>query len=138
MLIECVMLSTARATAEPLTDCNSRCHETETATQGVNRRQPRQKQRQSSLQTANRNSRNTKRRAAAPRRQPATAAEKATAKPLLDCKSRYQGHKQESRRPKASTGDSRGKSNSGAPYNRLPITMSQTHKGEWAPQGVKR
>ena len=70
----------------------------------------------------------TNKRAAARRGQPATATARPTAEPLMDCKSQWQGHKQESRRPKGATGDSRGKSNSRAPIERK--SQWQGHKQE--------
>ena len=72
-------------------------------------RQPRQEQQQSPFWTANHNGRDTEKRAGERRCQPATAAARTTAEPLMDCKSQWQRHAKESRRPKASTGDSRGK-----------------------------
>ena len=127
------------------------------------------KQQQSPLWTANHNGRDTERRAGDRRRQPATAAARTTAEPLMDCKSQWQGHRKETRRPqasigdshrnsrdtrrrasdrrrqpataaasaKASTGDSRGKNNSRAPFGRQ-ITMAGTQKGEAATEGVNR
>ena len=101
-------------------------------------RQPRQEQQQSPFWTANHNGRDTERRAGDRRRQPATAAARTTAEPLMDGKSQWQGHRKESRRTKVSTGDSRGgKNNSRAPYG-LQITMAETRKGEPATEGVNR
>ena len=89
--------------------------------------------------SANHNGRDTHKRAAAPRRQSrksqwqghtqesrrpkASIVASATAEPPIECKSQWQGHTQESRRPKASIAQ---------------ITMAGTHTREPAPQGVNR
>ena len=52
--------------------------------EGVNRPQPRQAQLKSPIQCANHNGRDKHKRAAARMRQPATAAARTTAKPIMD------------------------------------------------------
>ena len=126
----------ARATAEPLVDCKSQWQGHKQESRG-NRRKARQEQQPSPLWTANHNGRDTSKRAAARRGQPAKGAARATAKPLMGCKSQWQGHKQESRRPKGATGERRGKSNSRAPYG-LQITMAGTQTREPPPEGGNR